>query len=36
MIIDWNKIYIVFLKVTHDEKQAREAWLYSQIQEFDL
>lgn len=35
-MINWNKVYIVFLKVTHDENQAREAWLYAQLQEFDL
>lgn len=27
-MIDWQKIYLTLLKVTHDEKQARSALLY--------
>lgn len=32
-MIDWNFIYIVLLKVTHDETQAREALAYLMMED---
>lgn len=32
-MIDWNKIYLVLLKVTHDEEQANTALLHLMLQE---
>jgi hypothetical protein len=34
--MDWNKIYIALLKVTHDEDRAREALLYLMAMEDTL
>jgi hypothetical protein len=34
--MDWNKIYLALLKVTHDEIQAMEALLYLMKTEDDL
>lgn len=34
--MDTNKLYLVFLKTTHDEDQAREALLHTLLMDFDL